>query len=531
MNGTHQPSPAPPAAAATDSTADAAPRREGRGKRSARDWTVDSTAFLLAAAFSFLTAEPVVEDPALTDLALFTDLVLGVLACTALWWRRRWPVPLVVVLLLLSTVSHFVVGPTLVAMFTVAVHRPFRPVVAIGGLSLACGLLTSLVHTDPNLGYLGSVLMGAVLHSTMIGWGMFVRSRRQLVISLRERAHRAESEAALRAERAQRLTRERIAREMHDVLAHRLSLLSVHAGALEYRPDAPPQDIAQAAGVIRASAHQALEDLREVIGVLRAPIGPPPAGASAEPSAPGAGSQPGAGGAVVAADTGANARRWAVRRGRGKRGAPGAGDGGAGGGTGSAVGGGTGGVAGGGTSGGLGGGAGAGAGGVAGAVSNGTGSPQRAPSAALAVDEPRDTAVPSRPQPTLADLLRLVEESRQAAMHVSLHDERDESGRVPAATGRTAYRIVQEGLTNARKHAPGSAVTVRVTGAPERGLAVEVRDRPRADGGERRAPAIPGSGQGLLGLAERASLAGGHLESGATEDGGFLLRAWLPWPS
>nr|BFE88647.1 hypothetical protein GCM10020093_112480 [Planobispora longispora] len=100
-------------------------------------------------------------------------------------------------------------------------------------------------------------------------WGMLVRARRQLVVSLRERAERAEAEAELRVEGARRLERERIAREMHDVLAHRLSLLSVHAGALEYRPDMPTDDVAKAAGVIRSGAHQALQDLREVIGVLR----------------------------------------------------------------------------------------------------------------------------------------------------------------------------------------------------------------------------------------------------------------------
>ena len=60
---------------------------------------------------------------------------------------------------------------------------------------------------------------------------------------------------------------------MHDVLGHRLSLLSLHAGALEYRPDASAQEIAQAAKVVRESAHQALQDLREVIGVLRGPVG------------------------------------------------------------------------------------------------------------------------------------------------------------------------------------------------------------------------------------------------------------------
>ena len=101
---------------------------------------------------------------------------------------------------------------------------------------------------------------------------MFVRARRQLVVSLRDRAERAEAEQQLRVAQARQLERTRIAREMHDVLAHRISLLSLHAGALEFRPDAPPEEVARAAGVIRASAHAALQDLREVIGVLRAEL-------------------------------------------------------------------------------------------------------------------------------------------------------------------------------------------------------------------------------------------------------------------
>ena len=77
---------------------------------------------------------------------------------------------------------------------------------------------------------------------------MFVRARRQLVQSLRERAERAEAEQQLRVEQARHAERARIAREMHDVLAHRISLLSLHAGALEFRPDAPPEEVARAAG-------------------------------------------------------------------------------------------------------------------------------------------------------------------------------------------------------------------------------------------------------------------------------------------
>ena len=111
--------------------------------------------------------------------------------------------------------------------------------------------------------------MGVLASVAVVTWGMFVRARRQLVLTLRDRAERAEAEQHLRVDQARQQERARIAREMHDVLAHRISLLSLHAGALEFRPDAPPEEVARAAGVIRSSAHEALNDLREVIGVLR----------------------------------------------------------------------------------------------------------------------------------------------------------------------------------------------------------------------------------------------------------------------
>jgi signal transduction histidine kinase len=93
-----------------------------------------------------------------------------------------------------------------------------------------------------------------------------------------------------------------------------------------------------------------------------------------------------------------------------------------------------------------------------------------------------------------------------------------------ATVGRTAYRVVQEGLTNARKHAPAAAVDVTVT-APNGALVVEVRSRPSTVA---RAP-LAGAGTGLIGLAERVSLAGGKLSHGREADGDFRLRATLPW--
>ena len=125
-------------------------------------------------------------------------------------------------------------------------------------------------------------------------------------------------------------------------------------------------------------------------------------------------------------------------------------------------------------------------------------------------------------------------------MRVSLRD--DTGGPVPDLAGRTAYRVAQEALTNARKHAPGAEVRVHLAGSPGAGMTVEVRnDAPTArpdpapgpDPGPARpaGPATePGAGQGLAGLAERVALASGRLEHGPTAGGGWCLSAWLPWP-
>ncbi len=201
---------------------------------------------------------------------------------------------------------------------------------------------------------------------------------------------------------------------MHDVLAHRVALLSLHAGALEFRPDAPPEEIAEAAGVVRASARAALVDLREVIGVLR------------------------------------------------ER------DGGA----------------------------------------DGDGSD----------DDPEP------PQPTLVQIPALVERSRAAGLKVACRIELGET-QVGDALGRTAYRIVQEGLTNAHKHAPASAAEVAVF-VERAELVVEVRSRRPV--GVVAQPALPGAGTGLVGLAERVEIAGGSFRHGPDAAGDFLLRARLP---
>jgi signal transduction histidine kinase len=109
-------------------------------------------------------------------------------------------------------------------------------------------------------------------YAALLGWGALTQARWALVASLRERARRAEAEQGRRVAEARMLERTRIAREMHDVLAHRLSLVATYAGALEYRPDSPPEQLSRAAGVVRAGVHQAFSELREVIGGPRGRI-------------------------------------------------------------------------------------------------------------------------------------------------------------------------------------------------------------------------------------------------------------------
>ena len=234
-------------------------------RRSRRDWIVDVICFVVVLGIWFAAAGD--ELSSTGDLGkLAIELVFGVPACLLLWWRRRWPIPVALASVVLSQPTCAPVE--LVMVFTVAVHCRTRVALAAITFIVAVGSVGFLVEglSDPWwLDFLG--LLGTVV--VMLGWGLFVRARRQLVASFRDRAARAQREQRWRVQQARHLERTRIAREMHDVLAHRLSLLSMHAGALEFRPGAPPEQIAAAAGVIRTGAHQALEELREVIGVLR----------------------------------------------------------------------------------------------------------------------------------------------------------------------------------------------------------------------------------------------------------------------
>jgi signal transduction histidine kinase len=127
---------------------------------------------------------------------------------------------------------------------------------------------------------------------------------------------------------------------------------------------------------------------------------------------------------------------------------------------------------------------------------------------------------PSAPAPGLRSLPQLVDRA-SAGLRIGSIDV-DPAAELPSGIELAVYRIVQEGLTNAAKHAPGSTVAVRVEVA-EGGVTASVVNTAGAPG-----PAVPGSGRGLVGMRERVALYGGALAAGPTEDGGFALTATLP---
>jgi signal transduction histidine kinase len=164
------------------------------------------------------------------------DVVLGGIGCLLLWLRRRWQVGIAIAIMPIVAVSAFSTVAVLLAVFTVAVHRRTSIALGIAAGNLACSLVFPLWR--PLRASLWVVsLFSAIIVAALVAWGMFVRARRQLVWSLRERVERAETEQRMLADQARAAERTRIAREMHDVLAHRISLIALHAGALEVLPE------------------------------------------------------------------------------------------------------------------------------------------------------------------------------------------------------------------------------------------------------------------------------------------------------
>jgi signal transduction histidine kinase len=341
------------------------------------------------------------------------DIVVGLLSCALVPLLVRRPVIGTLALAVLAALSPAATPAATLGTLEVAQRRRFGVAVAVAAEGIAAHAVQGLWRPAGGLSYTWWLALMVAAYAALVGWGALAQARRALLASLRDRARRAEAEQGRRVAEARVLERTRIAREMHDVLAHRLSLVATYAGALEYRPDAPPEQLSHAAGVVRAGVHQALDELREVIGMLRD-------------------------------------------------------------------------------------------------------------------DDSGDDDTGARPQPVLSDLPRLVDESRDAGVRVQLDNRVADPAGLAGATGRTAYRVVQEGLTNARKHAAGQPVQVAVDGGPGTRLVIDIRNPMPA--GRAAAPVLPGTGTGLVGLTERVQLAGGQLDHQVTAAGEFRLHAWLPWP-
>jgi len=227
--------------------------------RDRRDRVVDAVVYLFAFAVAAGTLVDTWElhPPWLRVVAI----VVGIAALVSLRWRRAHPAAVGIGIGTVALVILTASGANLVATFNAAIRAGGRDLAMIAGLTIAWAFANPLLY-PPDIGYWLDAGASLLMAGTAIGWGLFLRARRELVRSLHAQADRAGDDARA-------AERRRIAREMHDVLAHRLSLLSVHAGALEFRRDAPAEEVAEAAGVIRESARAALDELRGVIGVLR----------------------------------------------------------------------------------------------------------------------------------------------------------------------------------------------------------------------------------------------------------------------
>ena len=191
----------------------------------------------------------------------------------ALWWRRAHPVAVTVLGLVLCVAVH-IEWTLAVGLTTLAIRRRDRVTWSLSAAAVAALTVESLAggtHGHPDL--VGSLSLAVPWVALFACTGAFLGQRRDSIAGLKERAERAEAEQEMRAEQSRLNERTRIATEMHDVLAHRISLIALHAGGLEVTEDPDAEGVRQTAGLIRETARTALEDLRGILGVLKTPDG------------------------------------------------------------------------------------------------------------------------------------------------------------------------------------------------------------------------------------------------------------------
>ncbi|MGW3916884.1 sensor histidine kinase [Streptomyces sp. NPDC005070] len=380
-------------------------------------------------------------------------VAFGTVAGSVLLVRRKWPIAVVLVSIAITPAQMgFLMG--LVGLYTLAASElPRRITAALAGMSFAGMLIVTFVRAHQSV-VDGDVPMGNWLVpfasiTTAIGMtappvllGLYMGARRRLMESLRERADSLERELQLLAERAEERAewarneeRTRIAREMHDVVAHRVSLMVVHAAALQAVARKDPEKAVKNAALVGDMGRQALTELREMLGVLRT-------GDGLQARVP----------SVPLAAVGAAAAAAASRA---------AGD------------------------------------------SSGAGE-----------------------GPSLAEIDELIGQSAAAGMVVALSVEGDMRA-YAREIEQTAYRVVQEALTNVHKHAAGAKTYVRLAHRVSE-IAMQVENECPPEVGAGSSVGLPSGGNGLLGMKERVAALGGVFVSGPTDAGGFRVSAVIP---
>ncbi|MFE5298913.1 sensor histidine kinase [Streptomyces sp. NPDC056632] len=392
-------------------------------------------------------------------------VLFGLLVGSVLLVRRRWPITVVLVSIAVTPAEMgFLMG--IVGLYSLAASEvPRRFTAALAAMSTVAVYIVTVVRMrqdvaqadagqpdfDPSTWYVPvvSLFMTLGLNAPPLLFGLYIGARRRLMESLRERADSLEQELSLLADRAEQRAqwarqeeRRRIAREMHDVVAHRVSLMVVHAAALQAVALKDPQKAVKNAALVGDMGRQALTELREMLGVLREE--PSPAGVA------GPGPEGSVGSSVVPLAAVGRAAAAAAEA--------------------AAVGG-----------------------------SEGAG-------------------------PCLDALEALVEQSRQAGAVVEFV-VMGEVRAYGADVERTAYRVVQEALTNVHKHAAGAEVVVRLA---HRGAEVAMQVENGPSDATAADAHLPSGGNGLVGMRERVTRLGGVFVSGPTDAGGFRVSAVLP---
>jgi signal transduction histidine kinase len=332
--------------------------------------------------------------------------LLGLIAsAAALVLRHRSPLVVLGVVLAVSLSLGWgpvVALPVLLALFTVAEYSARSRLIVATVVAAAAVILTDLIHQQHDS--IASGLSHLVAIGLAVAVGLYLRARADYITGLRERAERLERERGLRAQQAVGEERVRIARELHDVVAHNVSLMVVQAQALAATGSSDNQR--RALNQMADLGRDALSEMHRMLGVLR--------------------------------------------------------------------------------------------------IQN-SGAPERAP------------------QPGVRDLDTLIERTRSAGLDTSLV-QRGTPRELPAAVDLSAYRIVQEALTNVIRHAQAEHASVTLAYGSD-ALEVTVVD----DGVGQGSPQDgTGRGHGLIGMRERVSLFGGDLQTGQVNGGGYRVHAVLP---